>query len=190
MEGALGVPSTLGWSVKIDSLGFLIKRVWSMYLLSKSTRKVMALLDNMACVLLALITAFGFINVVLRYVFAKPLSWNEEMSVLGLAWMVYLSQGLLEADNDQLRMTALYRAMGWKIRQIVNGFRTALTIGLSGYLLYAGAKLTYRNYSMETVTQSLGLPLWIAFLAVPVAFACIILARAIDPLTRIGQDRE
>lgn len=190
MEGALGVLSTLRWSVKINSLAFLIKRVWSMYQLGKSTRKLMALLDNMACVLLALITAFGFINVVLRYVFARPISWSEEMSVLGLAWMVYLSQGLLEADNDQLRMTALYRAMGWKIRQIVNGFRTALTIALSGYLLYAGAKVTYRNYNMETVTQSLGLPLWIAFLAVPVAFACIILARAIDPLTRIGQDRE
>lgn len=161
-----------------------------MYLLGKSTRKLMALLDHMACVLLALVTAFGFINVLLRYVFAKPLSWNEEMSVLGLAWMVYLSQGLLEADNDQLRMTALYRAMGRKIRQIVNVLRTTLTIGLSGYVLYAGAKLAYRNYSMQTVTQSLGFPLWIAYLAVPVAFACIILVRAIDPLIRIGQDTE
>ena len=161
-----------------------------MNLLGKSARKLMAILDNMACVLLALITAFGFINVVLRYVFARPISWSEEMSVLGLAWMVYLSQGLLEADNDQLRMTALYRAMGWKIRHIVNGLRSALTIGVSGYLLYAGLKLTYRNYSMQTVTQSLGLPLWIAFLSVPVALACIILIRAIDPLVRIGQDME
>jgi len=161
-----------------------------MYLIGKTARKLMTLLDNMACVLLALITAFGFINVLLRYVFARPISWSEEMSVLGLAWMVYLSQGLLEADNDQLRMTALYRAMGSKIRYMVNGLRSALTIGISGYLLYAGVKLTYRNYSMETVTQSLGLPLWIAFLSVPVAFACIILIRAIDPLVRIGQDRE
>ena len=161
-----------------------------MNLLGRSARKLMVILDNMACVLLALITGFGFINVVLRYVFARPISWSEEMSVLGLAWMVYLSQGLLEADNDQLRMTALYRAMGWKIRHIVNGLRSALTIGVSGYLLYAGLKLTYRNYSMQTVTQSLGLPLWIAFLSVPVALACIILIRAIDPLVRIGQDME
>ena len=161
-----------------------------MHLLGRSARKLMAILDNMACVLLALITAFGFVNVLLRYVFARPISWSEEMSVLGLAWMVYLSQGLLEADNDQLRMTALYRAMGWKIRHIVNALRSTLTIGISGYLLYAGLKLAYRNYSMQTVTQSLGLPLWIAFLSVPVAFACIILIRAIDPLVRIGQDRE
>jgi TRAP-type C4-dicarboxylate transport system permease small subunit len=185
----LGVPSNLGYFVKIDSSGFLIKRVWSMSLLGKSTRKLMALLDHMACVLLALITGFGFINVLLRYVFAKPISYNEEMSVLGLAWMVYLSQGLLEADNDQLRMTALYRAVGWKIRPIINGLRSALTIGVSGYLLYAGVKLTYRNYSMQTVTQSLGIPLWIAFLSVPVAFACIILVRSIDPFVRSGQDK-
>jgi TRAP-type C4-dicarboxylate transport system permease small subunit len=161
-----------------------------MYLLRKSIRKVMAFLDHMACVLLALITGFGFINVVLRYIFARPISWNEEMSVLGLAWMVYLSQGLLEADNDQLRMTALYRAMGSKIRYVINGLRSALTIGVGGYLLYAGIKLAYRNYSMQTVTQSLGIPLWIAFLSVPIAFACIILIRAIDPLVRIGQDIE
>jgi TRAP-type C4-dicarboxylate transport system permease small subunit len=161
-----------------------------MYLLRKSIRKVMAFLDHMACVLLALITGFGFINVVLRYIFARPISWNEEMSVLGLAWMVYLSQGLLEADNDQLRMTALYRAMGSKIRYVINGLRSALTIGVGGYLLYAGIKLAYRNYSMQTVTQSLGIPLWIAFLSVPIAFACIILIRAIDPLVRVGQDIE
>ncbi len=161
-----------------------------MNVLGKSARKLMTLLDHTACVLLAFITTFAFINVLLRYVFAKPISWNEEMSVLGLAWMVYLSQGLLETDNDQLRMTALYRAMGWKIRPIVNALRSALTIGISGYLLYAGVKLTYRNYSMETVTQSLGIPLWIAFVSVPLAFACIILVRAIDPLVRIGQDRE
>jgi TRAP-type C4-dicarboxylate transport system permease small subunit len=161
-----------------------------MYLLRKSIRKLMAFLDHMACVLLALITGFGFINVVLRYVFARPISWNEEMSVLGLAWMVYLSQGLLEADNDQLRMTALYRAMGSKIRYVINGLRSALTIGVGGYLLYAGVKLAYRNYSMQTVTQSLGIPLWIAFSSVPIAFACIILIRAIDPLVRIGQDIE
>jgi TRAP-type C4-dicarboxylate transport system permease small subunit len=80
--------------------------------------------------------------------------------------------------------------MGWKIRHVVNGLRSALTIGVGGYLFYAGVKLTYRNYSMETVTQSLGIPLWIAFLSVPVAFAFIILIRAIDPLVRIGQDRE
>lgn len=161
-----------------------------MHLLGKSIRKIMALLDNIAGVFLALITAFGFINVVLRYVFAKPLSWNEEMSVLGLAWMVYLSQGLLEADNDQLRMTALYRVLGRKTRYAINGLRSVLTIGLSGYLFYAGARLTYRNYTMQTVTQSLGFPLWIAFLVVPVAFACIILVRAIDPLTRMAQDNE
>ena len=161
-----------------------------MHLLGRSTRKVMALLDHIACVFLALITAFGFINVVLRYVFAKPLSWNEEMSVLGLAWMVYLSQGLLEADNDQLRMTALYRVLGRKTRYAINGLRSVLTIGLSGYLFYAGATLSYRNYTMQTVTQSLGFPLWIAFLVIPVAFACIILVRAIDPLTRMAPDNE
>lgn len=189
MEEVLRTPSTRGCSVWVSTLSLLIRRVWSMDLLVKSTRKLMVLLDHMACVLLALITGFGFINVLLRYVFAKPISWNEEMSVLGLAWMVYLSQGFLETDNDQLRMTALYRVMGGKIRHIVNGLRSALTIGVSGYLLYAGVKLTYRNYSMQTVTQSLGIPLWIAFLSVPVAFACIILVRSIDPFVRSGQDK-
>ena len=149
----------------------------------------MVFLDHLACILLVLITTFGFINVVLRYLFAKPISWSEEMSVLGLVWMVYLSQGLLESDNDQLRMTALYRALGRKTRDVINGLRSVLTIGLSGYILYAGAQLAYRNYSMQTVTQSIGFPLWIAYLSIPIAFICIIVARIADPLTRISQEK-
>ena len=160
-----------------------------MHAIARTAKKAMVLMDYFACILLVLITTFGFINVVLRYLFAKPISWSEEMSVLGLVWMVYLSQGLLETENDQLRMTALYRAMGRKTRDAINVLRSVLTIGISGYLLYAGAHLAYRNYSMGTVTQSIGFPLWIAYLSIPIAFICIIAARAIDPLIRIAQDK-
>jgi len=155
--------------------------------LSIGVRKVMVFFENIACVLLVLITVFGFVNVVLRYVFAMPISWNEEMSVLALAWMVYLSQGLLEADNNQLRMTALFRLLKGKPRTVINIFRSLLTIGISVCFLYAGAQLAYRNYAMETVTQSLGVPLWIAYTCIPFAFACIIIVRAVDPLIKFAQ---
>jgi TRAP-type C4-dicarboxylate transport system permease small subunit len=158
-------------------------------MLVRVTSKLMEAMNTVGYILLAVMTVFTFMNVVMRYLFARPLAWSEEVSVFCLVWCVYLSQGLLEMENDQLRMTVLYRFMGRKVRLAINGLRSALTIGLCGYILYGGVQIVQRNYAMKTVTQALEFPLWIPYLAIPLAFGCIILVRLVDPLVRSYFDK-
>lgn len=148
----------------------------------KISKALMRLLDRIACVLLVLITVVDFINVIMRYVFAQPIGWVGEMSVLSMVWMVYLSQGMLESDDDQLKMTAIYRLFRPSVKYLVNGLRTALTVFIFGYLLFYGSDIIARNFRLKTTTQALGFPLWIAYLALPVTFVIICIARILDPL--------
>ncbi|WP_028991315.1 TRAP transporter small permease [Thermacetogenium phaeum] len=151
--------------------------------LRKHLRRILTCLDSISGVLLLVCTASAFINVVARYVFSRPFVWGEEVSVLALVWMVYLSQGLLENDNEQLAMTALYRALGEKVRRAVDVLRCAVTVFLSGYLLYAGMVIVMRNGELNMTTQAIGFPLWIAYLVIPLALACMIMARLVHPIT-------
>lgn len=151
------------------------------------TKAFMRGLAKISGVLLVIITVLGFFNVIMRYCFSKPLPWMEEMSVLSMVWMVYLAQGMLESQDSQLRMTALYRVMGPKMQYVVNAVRTTLTLFIFGYLLVYGCGVVATNYSFKTTTQALGFPLWIAFLALPVTFVMIIVARILDPLARHAQ---
>jgi C4-dicarboxylate transporter DctQ subunit len=144
----------------------------------------MRVLDNVSGVLLIFITVMGFLNVVMRYVFAQPIAWVEEMTVLSMVWMVYLSQGMLESENSQLSMTVVSRLFGPKLQFLVNTVRTALTLFIFGYLLVSGCGVITNNYNFKTATQALGFPIWMAFLALPVTFIIIIIPRILDPLIK------
>jgi C4-dicarboxylate transporter DctQ subunit len=150
----------------------------------KFSKAFMRGLDKVSGLLVVIITVLGFVNVIMRYVFAQPIAWVEEMSVLSMVWMVYLSLGILETENDQLRMTALYMLFGPRMRYVVNAVRTAVTAFIFGYLLFYGCGCVAINYNLKSCTQALGFPLWIAFLALPVTFVLIVIARILDPLVR------
>jgi TRAP-type C4-dicarboxylate transport system permease small subunit len=154
----------------------------------KFSKALMRGLDKISGLLLVFITVLGVFNVIMRYVFAQPITWVEEMSVLSMVWMVYLSQGMLESQNDQLRMTALYMLFGPRMRYLVNAVRTALTVFIFGYLLFFGCGVVANNYALKSTTQALGFPLWIAFLALPVTFVIIIIARTLDPLVKHAEE--
>ncbi|AFM25901.1 TRAP transporter small permease [Desulfomonile tiedjei] len=154
----------------------------------KLTRSLMRVLDNVSGFLLVVITVMGFLNVVMRYLFARPIAWMEEMTVLSMVWMVYLSQGMLESENSQLRMTVVSRLFGPKLQFLVNTIRTALTLFIFGYLLISGCGVITNNYNFKTCTQALGFPIWIAFLALPVTFIIIMIPRILDPAVKYGDE--
>jgi len=144
-------------------------------------KRFLGYLEAISILLLIGCTMNGFVNVIARYIFAKPLAWSEELGVLMMIWIVFLSQGILEIQNDQLRLTILYNAVGTKGRYIINTFRTILTIVMSCLIVFAGIGIVIRNYNLKIATQALNFPLWIAFLSVPTAFALVSIIRIIDP---------
>lgn len=148
----------------------------------KGIKRLLDFLEVVSILLLIVCTLNGFANVVARYFFAKPFAWSEELGVLTLVWLVYLSQGIIETYNDQLRLTVLYNALGKKVQSVINILRSFLTAGMGCYLLFSGIGIVARNYDLKVATQALGFPLWISYLALPVAFALVVIIRTLDPL--------
>jgi TRAP-type C4-dicarboxylate transport system permease small subunit len=149
-------------------------------------KKFLRFLEIISVILLIACTINGFVNVIARYVFAKPFAWSEEMGVLMMVWIVYLFQGVLEIQNDQLRLTVLYNVVGKKGHYVINTFRTILTIVMSCFIVVSGIGIVARNYALKVATQALNFPVWIAFLSIPVAFALVIIIRIIDPWVLFG----
>jgi TRAP-type C4-dicarboxylate transport system permease small subunit len=150
-------------------------------------KKFLSFLEAISTILLVGCTINGFVNVIARYIFAKPLAWSEESGVLTMLWMVYLSQCILEANNDQLRLTILFNVVGKKIQYVINILRSILTVVMSCYIVFSGMGIVIRNYELKVATQALNFPLWIAYLALPAAFAFVIIIRVFDPLVRFAQ---
>jgi TRAP-type C4-dicarboxylate transport system permease small subunit len=141
-------------------------------------------LDDIAGVFLVAVTVVTFVNVVLRYAFGAPFGWCEEMTAIGLVWMVYLSQGKVEKDNGQLCLTLLYAVVGKRGQDVINAIRSLITMFMSIWLLIPAIGIVMRNYELKMYCQAISFPLWLAFLPLPLAFACIGVVRILDPFVR------
>jgi TRAP-type C4-dicarboxylate transport system permease small subunit len=85
-------------------------------------------LSRLTMVLPAIIVAVMFIEVVMRYVFARPTLWANELS-LWIAGAVYLLAGLYAMQQrSHIRITLLYEAAPKWLRHVFDVISTAMLL--------------------------------------------------------------
>ena len=69
------------------------------------------------------ITILLLVNVFLRYLFSRPFSWAEEISVLGVVWVVFLGAGLVQKKDDHVAITYVFDLfpVKWKTMTLIFG---------------------------------------------------------------------
>ncbi|KNG92351.1 TRAP transporter small permease [Pseudaestuariivita atlantica] len=94
--------------------------------------------ETLIALLLGLMTAITFANVVARYVFNSNILWALEMTVFMFAWLVLLGASYAVKKNVHLGVDALVNIMPAPMRRIVGLFAVACCI-LFGIFLTKGA---------------------------------------------------
>jgi TRAP-type C4-dicarboxylate transport system permease small subunit len=146
--------------------------------------------DSISMIMLCVCVSSAFLNTVFRYVFNAPLRWSEELCVITLIWMVYISLPSIERTNNQLCMTALYNMFPQKIKDIVNILRSIVTVFICYIVTKTGWALVERNFELKINTQVFNWPYGIIYFIIPLCFALIIIVRISDVRARIGTNEE
>lgn len=127
------------------------------------------LVSAVARVLLLVIAAVLFVQVVLRYGFGFSLPWPEEVSRYLMIWVVMLAGSLLVKD-DQLVRVDFFDGF-WP--QHLIGYRNAafrlLLVGLLAVLAWKG--LDNAIFGMRRQSVTIGVSFFWIYLAVPVGAA-------------------
>lgn len=148
-----------------------------MKFINKTLSAITSATDAISVFFLCICTLTAFFNTVMRYVFLMPLRFSEELCVISLICLVFLSLPQLERGNEHLSMTALYNTFSPKLKTAMGIFRSILTIGVLTLLCNAGVVVVRRNFSLNNKTQVLDWPYGLIYLVIPIAFALIILIR-------------
>jgi C4-dicarboxylate transporter DctQ subunit len=143
-------------------------------------KKAASFLNVLGAGALVICTAISFLNVVSRYVFNSPFSWGDELTVLMLAWFVYLPQPALECEDKQLQLTVVYNAVGPRVRVVFNLLRSLVTAAIGLFICYWGYKVIMMNYGLAGKTMALRLPLWIIYIVLPLSMLLVALVRIFD----------
>ncbi len=80
-------------------------------------------LEYVTILSMAGITILLLVNVFLRYLFSRPFSWAEEMSVLLIVWVVLLGAGLVQRKNEHVAISYVFDLfpVKWKAMTLIFG---------------------------------------------------------------------
>lgn len=133
--------------------------------------------EFISCLMLCVCTLAAFYGVLRRYVFNSPVNWVEEVSAISLVWMVLSYQFKLEAEDSQLSMSILFDRLPGGVKKVLTLTTNLIVILILGYLFMPAVNIVKRNYIMVTTTQGMNLPIWIAYLIMPLYIISVLLVR-------------
>ena len=129
--------------------------------------------------LLAVMVTIAFLNVVVRYCTSFSFAWSEEMTVNFFVWITLLGTARAFRNGSHLAMSIVYDALPKKGRMLCYLLACALCLIFFGALAYTGGLEVIDEYELETVSESLGIPVWWYTLATPL-FSLLIILRMLQ----------
>lgn len=86
--------------------------------------------------------AITFVQVLLRYVFKKPFTWAEEVTLAMLIWFAYITIALVVKDDDHMAIEVLYNHVSDKMKLLFNAVRHVSILLFSVLMTKHGLEMT------------------------------------------------
>jgi len=113
------------------------------------------------------------LQIVMRYVFSRPLMWSEELARFGYAWFAHFGVGLAAKDQTHLRVSFFVEKAPPSLQRAFNASRYVAEIAFGTLLVYQAMGL---RASMGNIkAYSLGVPLWWLTAALIPGFAAYVI---------------
>ena len=126
-----------------------------------SVTQALRMLSGIVIVAVMLITGY---DVVMRYVFARPLDWSITISMVGLVTIVLLTVPDFEARNEHIAMDLFYRGFGpakTLVADVVTMVATTVFCAVSG-VVAATTAVHFLTADLRTA-GTFNLPIWIGY---------------------------
>jgi C4-dicarboxylate transporter DctQ subunit len=108
-----------------------------------------------------------FLNVVLRYVFLLPIYWAEELSRYLMVWMIFIGASQVTLRGGHIAVDIVPRLISKRANTALSFLVNFLCIFFSVLLAYFSYKQMMRVKLAHQVSPAMELPMWIAYLAIP-----------------------
>lgn len=123
-----------------------------------------------------------------RYILKNPSSWSEEMVSYLFAWMSLFGASIVVGERGHMNIPIVVERMGDKARKFfaIFGEFIACLFALV-ILVYGGIQIT--SLAMGQMTSSLGLPIGVFYLALPISGVLNIIYTILN-ITEIARGNE
>lgn len=117
---------------------------------------------------LAFTSGLLFVNVVLRYVFLRPLPWAEEVTLYLMVWIVFVGGSVVMRTRGHIAVDVLPLLLSPRANRRLALAVTGAGILFLAALFYYSGQHTLRVRSSGQLMPATLAPMWLAYLAMPV----------------------
>jgi TRAP-type C4-dicarboxylate transport system permease small subunit len=138
-----------------------------------------------SAVTLCFMTSFAGSAVLFRYVLRSPLDWAEEASRFLLILFAFAATSYGLKKGRHIGITFLLKRLPGKFHLALDVFNNLVIILFCVYLFDSGMKLI--AIGRVQTSPILNLPLWVAYMIIPI-FTAVMIIHLIDDLLNILED--
>ncbi len=153
------------------------------------TRISLRIEENLAGIIIGILTLITFANVVVRYLTNFSFAFTEEFSIILMVMMTLLGSSSLMAKGGHLRIDYFVERVSEKYRLPVQIGGTIITAFTFFLLAVLSGRMAWDEFRYEVSSPGLGVPTWIYTIWMPVLFLAIT-GRAVGRIIRMrrGED--
>lgn len=136
-----------------------------------------------ACAMLALASALGMFQILMRFVLEQPAEWTEVLIRFSLIWMVFLAIPTAFRQGAMVSVDVLYRWSPPRFRRVLDWVVSLAALALIGVIVWWGWDYAQRG-GVQSMAGLESVSMFWAYLALPVGglFSAVgILGNLFDP---------
>lgn len=134
--------------------------------------KIIRFLDDrfeevLSVILLAVMVAIVFLQVIMRYVFKASLYWSEEMARYLFLWLIWVGAGWATKIKAHISIDIFVTRMKGKAQKYANFVAFLVWFLFAVLLAYLSTKLTFMIFERGQVSAALRMPMGYAYASIP-----------------------
>jgi TRAP-type C4-dicarboxylate transport system permease small subunit len=134
-------------------------------------RRLGAIVESVAAVLLAAVVLIVLVQVFGRYILRMSLSWPEELARYVLVWLMFFGVAAAAATRSQIVVDTLVELVSPRFRRMLEVIGALAGLGAVGLLVWTSQPLF--GPASRSTSPATGIPSFWIYLAIPVGGALL-----------------
>lgn len=142
----------------------------------KKLFKIMDKLENYIMIIaMTLMVIVIFLATLFRFLGKNLIPWSEEAARYLFIWIVLIGMSSGIRDNTHYSVDAFVQGRSEKIKKILVLIRTIIMFAVISILAFYSIQMVLKIKAIGSITPSMQIPMWIAYLAIPLGFILVLL---------------
>lgn len=129
-------------------------------------KRLGAIVESVAAVLLAVVVVIVLVQVCGRYILRISLSWPEELARYVLVWLMFFGVAAAAATRSQIVVDTILELVSPRVRRVLDGIGALAGLVAVGLLVWTSQALF--GPASRSTSPATGIPSFWIYLAIPV----------------------